>query len=1219
MRASFLFALAILPACVFVDKATLDDRLDPDGDGVPWPEDCGPNDAGVFPGATESCDGIDQDCDGEIDEGLSPTWYVDADDDGHGAEGAAIVACEAPDGAVADGDDCDDDDGTRFPGAAEACDGVDQDCDGEVDEGIAVTTWYLDADADGIGGDTATEESCVAPVGYVATGGDCDDDDDGIGAASIWYDDADGDGYGDATTAEFACEAAVGSVADGTDCDDDDARYHPDAAEADCEDPADYNCDGSTGYDDFDGDGWAACLDCDDEDAGVSPDGIEACDGIDDDCSGEVDDEAIDAATWYADADDDGFGGPGTALSACTAPLGYVADASDCDDGDPDVSPAAAEHCDGEDDDCDGGTDESAVDAATWYVDDDGDGYGGLSTIAGCDQPGGYVAVDGDCDDSDADYNPDAAESCSDPTDFNCDGSVAYADADGDGWAACEDCDDAEASVSPAAVETCDGVDDDCDGDIDGGAVDALDWYVDGDGDGYGGATTEIACDAPVGYVANADDCDDDDSGVNPAAVEYCDGVDDDCDGTTDEDSAADAGAWYVDGDLDGYGGHTSMVACSAPGGYVAVDGDCDDADAAISPAAIEVCDAADTDEDCDGAADDADASCSSVGAISAWADSDADGYGDAAATYAFCDVPEAYVVNDEDCDDTDAGVGPSSTWYADADGDGFSDAALSVTACSQPGGYIAAANADCDDSDAATHPGAAASDSATSCMTDADGDGYGDETVASGVTAGTDCDDSGAATNPGATEVCADGVDNDCDGGGSGCAPASGSLSSAAAQFTGVTANDRAGAAVSGGGDVNGDGYGDFLVGAPGRTNGYRYGGAAYLVLGEASPSSRSLSATVEYIGEPTGLSAGNAVAIVGDVDLDGFDDLLIGDPNAGEGGGSSATGVAYLVLGASAPASSYLSSAIDYAGESANDSAASNVNGAGDVNADGFADMLIGATGDDTSCSNAGAGYIVLGSGSPVTESLSSALKFTGVDCGEVAGQGVAGAGDVDGDGVDDFLIGAYSNDDAGTNAGAVYLVLGRSGLSGGSLSTGVQYQGQAAGDQAGVSIAAAGDFDGDGYGDFIVGASDGNSGTGAAYLLLGEAFPGGGAVSSGVQFSGEAADDCAGSAVGGGGDVDGDGYDDVLVGAKCQDDAGAQAGKAYLLLGSPYPAAGNLADNVYFTGEAGADDAGHSVNVAGDVNGDGLPDLLVGAPYNDYAASGAGSAYLILGGGL
>jgi hypothetical protein len=626
------------------DTAPLDDDtgielVDADGDGYDASEDCDDEDAAVHPGAEETCNGIDDDCDGATDEDPTDgsTWYADADGDGYGDAGQTVEGCDPGEGWTEEPGDCDDSEAAVHPGAEEICNGIDDDCDGETDEGLQ-QLWWVDADGDGYGDPEQVIEACEQAPGTAdpALGADCDDansaihpaatelcngyDDDcdalvddedpDLADPSTWYADKDGDGWGDPSADIQACEAPSGYVEEAWDCDDDDSAFHPGATEDDCTDPNDYNCDGAVAWADSDGDGWAACEECDDSDPAVHPDADERCNGYDDDCDGLVDeDDAIDAAAWYADADGDGYGDASSSTSACNEPTGFVADSSDCDDGDAATFPGAAELCNDSDDDCDGLVDDDDPDLgdpSTWYADSDGDGWGdGVSSTSACDAPSGYVAYDGDCDDSDPAYHPGAVEDdCTDPNDYDCDGSVAWADADGDGWAACEDCDDGDAAVKPDADELCNGVDDDCDGSIDeDDAIDASTWYADTDGDGYGDAASSTsACSEPSGYIADDSDCDDGDAAINPAADEACNGYDDDCDGLVDDDDSGvvDPDTWYADADGDGYGDAASSTsACGEPSGFIADDGDCDDGDAGVHPGATEHCDG--VDEDCSG------------------------------------------------------------------------------------------------------------------------------------------------------------------------------------------------------------------------------------------------------------------------------------------------------------------------------------------------------------------------------------------------------------------------------------------------------------------------------------------------------------------------------------------------------------------------------------------------------------------------------------------
>jgi hypothetical protein len=386
--------------------------------------------------------------------------------------------------------------------------------------------------------------------------------------------------------------------------------------------------DEDTGAPDVDGDGYTVD-DCDDNDPAVHPGAEEICNEVDDDCDGAIDEEVT--STWFLDADGDGYGDTLQSVEGCGAPSGYVANDTDCDDGDDAIHPGADEYCNDQDDDCDGEWDEDALDADSWYADEDGDGYGADDDpVASCEQPDDRVAEGGDCDDGDDAIHPGADEYC-DEIDNDCDGEIDeedavdpltfYQDDDGDGFGQTElttqacalpsgyaeldgDCDDAEASVYPGADEYCDEIDQDCDGSVDDDdAVDAPMWYPDADGDGYGAPDAGVQqCYESGDLVSDNGDCDDGDADINPAADERCNELDDDCDGTVDEDSALDAPEWYLDADGDGYGDSASVAfACQQPSGYAELDGDCDDADADIHPDAVQFCGDG-VDDDCRGA-----------------------------------------------------------------------------------------------------------------------------------------------------------------------------------------------------------------------------------------------------------------------------------------------------------------------------------------------------------------------------------------------------------------------------------------------------------------------------------------------------------------------------------------------------------------------------------------------------------------------------------------
>lgn len=215
---------------------------------------------------------------------------------------------------------------------------------------------------------------------------------------------------------------------------------------------------------------------------------------------------------------------------------GYSIVFGDCDDQNPEIHPEVIEYCDGIDNDCTGAADDDAVDILIWFQDRDGDGFGDdRVTKLACAQPVGYIAVGGDCGEGLDWMYPGAPEECANREDRNCDGVPGWVDSDGDGFNTCDDCNDNDAGTHPNNFEHCDGVDEDCDGQIDDLAIDKPTWYLDADGDGYrGNEETLVQCEQPIGYLPEnaTEDCDDTLSAVNTGAEEICDDLlDNNCDG----------------------------------------------------------------------------------------------------------------------------------------------------------------------------------------------------------------------------------------------------------------------------------------------------------------------------------------------------------------------------------------------------------------------------------------------------------------------------------------------------------------------------------------------------------------------------------------------------------------------------------------------------------------------------------------------------------------
>ncbi len=606
---------------------------DQDGDGVDDRDDTCPRDDNPVQTDTDG-DGLGNPCDDDDDDDGVPDVddncpltdvdsQVDTDEDSVGDFCDNCPRMANPDQVNSDddlwGDDCDN------------CPEVDNLLQTDTDDDTFGDECDDDDDDDGVPDDTDNCRLVVNPS---------QDDEDGDGRGDACDEDEDGDGVADAVdncpTIANIDQLDTDGDEDGNACDqDDDGDEVMDVID---------NCPlvANTGQENNDGDGLGDVCDDDDDndgdpdvtdcapfDASINHSADEVCDTQDNDCDGETDeDEAIDVSTWYRDADGDARGDASNTDIDCEQPDGYVADSTDCDDGNENAWDACGTCNDDDGDshfelcnqyigisgpDCND-SDQNAWDTCATCHDEDGDLYYGV-----CNQ---YIGIDGpDCENSITAINPGASEVVADGIDQNCDGvDSCYWDDDGDGYgrdtvivdndldctngsndesAVNTDCMDTDGSVNPEATETvADGIDQNCDG------VDSCYW--DDDGDGYGVDTVIVDNDLNCSNGSNDEsavntDCLDTDGSVNPGATEtIADGIDQNCDGVD---------SCYEDGDDDGYGSTAITVDddldCSnGSNGESEVDTDCDDEDGSVNPSMDDICNG--VNDDCLGTTDDA-------------------------------------------------------------------------------------------------------------------------------------------------------------------------------------------------------------------------------------------------------------------------------------------------------------------------------------------------------------------------------------------------------------------------------------------------------------------------------------------------------------------------------------------------------------------------------------------------------------------------------------
>lgn len=426
-----------------------------------------------------------------------------------------------------------------------------------------------------------------------------------------------------------------------------------------------------------------------------------------------------------------------------------------------------------------------------------------------------------------------------------------------------------------------------------------------------------------------------------------------------------------------------------------------------------------------------------------------------------------------------------------------------------------------------------------------------------------------------------------------------------------GDTGATETGYAVTGAGDMNADGYADVVLGAPGA--GDQGEGAVYIMFGQSVRfDESSVSTAVRYTGETAGDQFGSRVAGAGDINADGYDDIIVAalyadtyDRNAG---------AVYIIYGQASLAGGSVKDLPTITGTEVSAKLGFALAGAGDINADGFADCLISAPYRND---RSGGVYIVYGQAETLAGGSASSLPLlSGVADYDYAGYAVAG-GDINADGYSDMIISAPKRNTTERDTGAVYLLYGRSAIyTSQSLSSATLLAGLTQSEKIGQSLAIE-DINGDNYGDMLIGAAYNDTAAangGAVYVYYGSASLNTSlSLAEATQFYNTAAAEIAGQSLAGVGDVNSDGYSDFIVGAPSTSQT--ETGRVFLIFGQSAIYSTQALDlQTIFTGETIGDSFGNSVANAGDVNSDGLNDLLLGALGYGQIAEGAGAAYLV-----
>ncbi|MCC7268394.1 MAG: FG-GAP repeat protein, partial [Caulobacteraceae bacterium] len=408
--------------------------------------------------------------------------------------------------------------------------------------------------------------------------------------------------------------------------------------------------------------------------------------------------------------------------------------------------------------------------------------------------------------------------------------------------------------------------------------------------------------------------------------------------------------------------------------------------------------------------------------------------------------------------------------------------------------------------------------------------------------------------------------------------------------------------------GDVNNDGYSDVLIGEPNYANGQATEGRARLFLG--GPDGLATTPAWEVEANVTSYAFGRCVAPAGDLNADGFGDWLVGA--TGYDNGQNNEGAVYVYLGGAGALGTTPAAILE--GNTGSTLFGHAAGTAGDVNGDGFADIVVGAYIYTNGQNQEGRAYLFLGNAGGVA--TTPAWTFEADQTGANLGFSVSTAGDVNGDGFCDVVVGAYRYDGTVADDGRVFVFHGNA-APGLSLAPSFQLGAGQSGAAFGFSVSTAGDLNGDGYADLVVGTRNygvGQGSEGAYQVLLGGAA--GASVTNSTLVESNPASARLGESVSTAGDVNGDGFADIVVGAPAYSGNGVTGGGVFVRYGSGSSATGLAVQADTLSAGVASANFGLAVASAGDVNGDGFTDLLVGSNNYTNGQSTEGRVQLFLG---